>query len=335
MDYKQRLQLVRDFGPRRPLLRHVLLCLALWDTQADRLVYGGRLEHETGYSERAIRQALRDLVLMGWLQPEVAPRGGLDSKNQYGEAPAPRVHGHTGGCRAGGIGFKTRYFITYRTTPPGEPLPARKVAKGERGAPIEGGTGRRSTAPDVPGRGNGAPQKGEAGAAEGGAPCPRLGIERDREREMAGGYPPLPPGDVVAPLTSPVPSDPDREGLPLAAGAAEGPQGSLCGPGGPEATQGREAIGGARQAKALRERWPQVVQRMAAANRDNCTGIRLWLATPKVQPLELRGSILYVQVPSVVWAQNLTTYAAQLCAIVSSLIAVCSTLVCQPQEAAS
>jgi hypothetical protein len=273
-------------------------------------------------------------VIMGWLQPEVAPRDGLDSKNQYGEARAPRVHGHTGGCRAGGVGFKTRYFITYRTSPPGEPLPARKVKKGERGAPIEGGTGRRSTTPDVPGRGNGAPQKGEAGAAEGGAPFPRLDIERDREREMAGGYPPLPPSEVVAPSTSPAPDDPDRGGLPLAAGAADCTQGILCGPVGPEATQGMEAQGGARQSRQLLARWSDVVQRMAAANRDNITGIRLWLASPKVQPMELRGSILHVQVPSVTWAQNLEKYAAQLCAIVASLVSPCSTLVCHPMEAA-
>lgn len=334
MDYKQRLQLVRDFGPRRPLLRHVLLCLALWDTQADRLVYGGRLEHETGYSERAIRQALRDLVILGWLQPEVEPRDGLDSKNQYGEAPSPRVHGHTGGCRAGGIGFKTRYFITYRTTPTAEPPRGRKVAKGERGAPIQGGTGRRSTAPDVPGRGNGAPQKGAAGAEQGGAPFPRFSFERGIEKDMAGGVPPLPPSEVVAPSTSPAPDDPDRGGLPLAAGAADCPQGSLCGPVGPEATQGMEAQGGARQSRQLLARWPDVVQRMATTNRDNITGIRLWVATPKVQPIELRGSILHVQVPSVTWAQNLEKYAAQLCAIVASLVSPCSTLVCHPMEAA-
>ncbi len=318
MDYQQRIKLVREFGPRRPLLRHVLLCLALWDTQADRLVYGGRLEHETGYTERAIRNALRELVELGWLQPEVPPRDGLDSRNQYGEAAKQRVHGHTGGCKAGGVGFKTRYFITYRTTPCGEPL----RRKGERRAPMEGGTPFRAADASDPGRGNAVPNKGERRSEQGGTPCPRFDIERDIQRDMAGGYPPLPPGEVV-----------EAAPLPLAAAdAADGPQGSLPGPVGPEGSQGREAQGGARQAKALRARWPDVVQRMTEANADNPTGIRLWLATPKVQPLELRGSILHVQVPSVTWAQNLDRYAAQLVAIVASIVSACSTVVFHPME---
>jgi hypothetical protein len=321
MDYKQRLQLARDFGPRRPLLRHVLLCLVLWDTQADRLVYGGRLEHETGYSERAIRKALGELVELGWLQPEVAPREGLDSVNQYGESRRPRVHGHTGGCKAGGIGFKTRYFITYRTSPCGEQLPP----KGARRSPLEGGTAFPHPPADEAGRGNAVPQKGERRAAEGGTAFPRLDIERDREKDMAGGYPPLPPGEVVE--AAPLP--------PAAADAADCPQGSLPGPVGPEATQGMEAQGGARQSRQLAAGWPEVVQRMAAANRDNMTGIRLWIATPKVQPIDLRGAILHLEVPSVLWAQHLTTYAPQLCAIVASCIGPCSTLVCHPKEAAA
>lgn len=334
MDYKQRLQAVRDFGPRRPILRHVLLCLVLWDTGEDRLVYGGRLEHETGYTDRAIRRALRELVECGWLQPEKPARDGLDSKNQYGEAPRARVHGHTGGCLPGGVGHKTRYFVTYRSSPCQEPKRGRNVAKGERGSPIQGGTGVRSDPPIVPGRGNGGPEKGERGSEQGGTAFPRLDIEREIEREMAGGYPPLPPGEVVAPDTSPAPDDPDRGGLPLAAaGAADCPQGSLLGPDGPEGRPSQEGQGGLRQAKRLRQCWADVVQRMRS-HHPEVTAIRLWLDTPKVEPVEIRGTILYVRVPSPVWARNLDRFSGPLAAIVSGLVSPVSTIVYQPKEAA-
>lgn len=313
MDYKTRMELVRLNGPRRPLLRHVLLVLALYDGEDGDLVFGGRLEQETGYSDRAIRGALRQLVLMGWLKPEKAasasdPR--MVSCNQYGASANDRVHGHLGGCRAGGKGARTRYWITYRSEPAPEPERKRKAKKGERGAAQEGGTGRRDLPPCDDTRGNGAPWKGERGANKGEPRSPYTVLNRDRKID-AGGIPPPPPSEAGSgpPYGGP--------GSPLAAAdAADCPQDSLPGADAPDCPQGtQDRPGGARQ---LRERWPDVIATVRDREAEK-TGIRLWLDTPKVKPLHVTGPVLHVGVPSIHFVKALGRYSASIATAVSDL----------------
>jgi len=204
MDWATRMAAVRERGPRRPLLRHVLLCLALYDTSEDPWVFGGRLEQETGYSDRAIRRALRELVLMGWIEPQTPPNPEdwrQLSRNQHvggpwqAEAP-PRVHGHLGGCLPGGKGCRTRYRILYPAQPGAERPPGRNVGKGERGATRGNGgpDDQGGTPPSDPStRGNGGPTRGNGGPNKGEPRSPDWVSEREEEGS-GGAAPPLPPG---------------------------------------------------------------------------------------------------------------------------------------------
>lgn len=316
MDYTERMKALRERGPRRPLLRHVLLCLVLYDTSKDPWVFGGRLEQETGYSDRAIREALRELVLLGWIEPQTPPNGEdwrQLSRNQYVGGPwqpeaRPRVHGHLGGCMPGGTGCKTRYRILYPEHPAAERPRGRKSGKGERGA-TRGNGAPPTTGGDTPAtdhtRGNGAPPRGNGAPNKGEPRSPDWGSESDPEGS-GGDAPPSPQAGAPG---SPY-GDPGAL-LPAAGAAGQGPQGSLPGADAPE---GRQATGG-----AIRQHWSTVLDHVAQAT-GNAAGVGLWLRTAKVYPIELdaRG-VLHVRVPSLSWSISASRFALPLAAAVARL----------------
>jgi hypothetical protein len=330
MDYIKRMELVRLYGPRRPILRAILLCLALYDNQDDHLVYGGRLQEETGYCERAIRYALRELVAMGWLKPEKAPNPADHrqvSRNQYTggiyqSAAAERVHGHLGGCRPGGEGAKTRYYITYRTERAAERPRGRNVAKGERGAPLKGARGAAADQTEAPTRGHPVPTRGHPVPNKGAprAPDSRSEIEIDCD---AGGGPPGPPKDGVT--GSPYGEPPSL--------SRQGPQDRLPGADAPEGPQGHQDM--PTRGRQLRNRWREVLDLVSQATGDD-PGVKLWLRTAKVHPIEITADIVHVRVPTVLAAEKCGRYAAQLCAAVSALVHPVTTAVYHPaQESAA
>lgn len=330
MTPQERLLCIRRYGPRRPILRHILEVLSFWDSNAGQLVYGGTLEADTGYSDRAIRDALRDLVVLGWLRPEIGPNltdPRLESKNQYGPAPRPRVHGHLGGCMPGsgkGVGRKTRYWITYRTSVADEPPPCRKVGRGN-GAPPEGGTGRRDPEPIDPERGNGAPIRGKR-APDKGAPRSPDPLCNPVSIQYRGDTPPLPPlegqesaspyGESNSLLGAVAPADP----VPLA------PEGSAETQGMPQ--QEAQAETGADP--DLRTLWRTIVADLKATG-STPIAIRLWLDIPTVRPLTLAGGTLHLAVPTVRYADEIgRRFAATICAAAAARGAALSSLICHP-----
>ncbi|MCS6970516.1 MAG: chromosomal replication initiator protein DnaA [Planctomycetota bacterium] len=66
---------------------------------------------------------------------------------------------------------------------------------------------------------------------------------------------------------------------------------------------------------AITALWPEVI----AAIRErtaNEPGVRLWLETPRVRPLELADGVLVIECPTALWAQHLRAkFAAALCAV--------------------
>lgn len=342
MDWSARMAAVRERGPRRPLLRHVLLCLALYDTSEDPWVFGGRLEQETGYSDRAIREALRELVLLGWIEPQT-PANGEDwrqvSRNQHRGGPwqpeaRPRVHGHLGGCLPGGTGCRTRYRILYPEHPGAERPRGRKVGKGERGATRGNGaplTPGGDTPLPTPTRGNGAPTRGNGAPNKGEPRSPDWVSEREEER--SGGAAPPSPQAVVAPQRASAPGDPLCRGLPLAADAAQCPQGGLPGAGAPEgsgagAPEGRQATGG-----VVRQRWSTMLADVITATGDDI-GVKLWLRSAKVYPIEIdQAGALHVRVPTPHWAVNCARFAAPLAEAAARLGFPCSSTHFHPAAA--
>lgn len=331
MDWASRMAAVRERGPRRPLLRHVLLCLALYDTSDDPWVFGGRLEQETGYSDRAIREALRELVIIGWIEPQT-PANGEDwrqlSRNQHVGGPwqpeaRPRVHGHLGGCMPGGTGCRTRYRILYPEQPGAERPRGRKVAKGERGAARGNGapptTGGGTPLPTTP-RGNGAPPRGNGAPNKGEPASPDWVSERERKR--SGGD--APPSPQAAAPGSPY-GDPGAL-LPAAGAAGHCPQGRLPGAGAPAGSQGsRSTTGG-----AIRQRWPTVLDGVADALGDS-VGVRIWLRSPRVYPIEIDAAgSLHVRVPTVAWATSCDRFAAAIAAAVARLGLPCAAVQFHP-----
>lgn len=193
LQWLDRLAIVRKNGPRRHTLRHMLEWLVSQDSNPGQWVYAGTMHDDTRLSERCIRDGLRDLVLLGWLVPEI--EAGTDDRT------IGRTHGHMGGCRIGGKGCCTRYRIVYLATRADEPAPRRKVKRGH-GAPQEPGTGRRESDPETspadPTSRQGAPETGQ-GAPNKGAPRAPDPLHTIHKGSVIGGdTPPTPPGDEVA-----------------------------------------------------------------------------------------------------------------------------------------
>lgn len=312
-------------GPRSPVQRFIMRVLAGFDKTGHDWVFGGTLEDDTGYSDRAIRENLRQLVIAGHLEPECGPSDTLPlPRNQYGTITRKRVHSHLGGCRPGTHeGEKTRYRIIYRDHPPVEAprTGRRKAKKGERGSPIEGGMGLRTDGGDTPlhdqRRGNGAPRRGN-GAPNKGEPASPDREEKEIDRD-AGGTPPYPPegGEPVAPYGAPEP--------PLAANAALGPAAAPL-----VAIQDTLA----QEGKALRLVWDAVVRQIQIDQPEDM-GVRLWLSR-RVQPMHLADGVLHLTCPSPRYAANIyDRYAPALCALLSTRVAPVASIVCHPQEAAA
>lgn len=317
MNFGERINCIRDNGPQQPLLRFVLLCLALWDKTGDDWVFGGRLVQETGYSERAVREALRCLVLLGWLRPEKGPSSTLPaSQNQYGAINRQRVHSHLGGCRIGGEGNKTRYQIAYLTAPVVEPPRGRNVAKGERGA-AGGGTGRRYDAFIAQQRGNGAPQRGNGAPNKG---APRSPDREGKEKEIYGGVgtPPTPRkgGEPVSPYGEP---EPPQAADAAAVGAAAVQPAPHC----PLQFDSQEA-------EKLQPIWSEALRQLTL-DRPTDTGVKLYLINANVRLVKVAGDVAHLLCPTVTWAAQIEMrYAATLVRLLSDIFGPISTLSLHP-----
>ena len=185
MEWHQRVQMIRRYGPRRPILRQVLEWFASYDTDAGRWIHSGKLVPETGLSKRSSAKARADLVRMGWLTPEKAPRA--DSRT------AAWAHGHTGGCREGGRGNSPLYRIIYQAQPAAEPPRAggRHAARSMHGGPPEVCTGGRPGEPTPDTSVHGGPTGVHGGQDE---YAPRAHHpESIQYIQDGGGTPPYPP----------------------------------------------------------------------------------------------------------------------------------------------
>jgi hypothetical protein len=87
--------------------------------------------------------------------------------------------------------------------------------------------------------------------------------------------------------------------------------------------------------RQLRNRWREVLDLVSQATGDD-PGVKLWLRTAKVHPIEITADIVHVRVPTVLAAEKCGRYAAQLCAAVSALVHPVTTAVYHPaQESAA
>lgn len=194
-----RLRWIMCYGPKVPVLRHVLQTMAWHDDDQGRDCYAAvdTLAAETALSERTIQYALADLVACGWVAPELP----ADRPDRYHANPGGRTR-------------STRYRVIYRDQPTApEPRRHWRTDKRRKGATVAGTTPPQtpSTPPENPAT---VAAKGATVAAnpatvapEGRNGCGGSGMIRIDPVVSAGGVPPSPPQDVAA-------------ALPLAAGAA-------------------------------------------------------------------------------------------------------------------
>ncbi len=76
-----------------------------------------------------------------------------------------------------------------------------------------------------------------------------------------------------------------------------------------------------RQTLALDQAWPQILERMRSP--DNEQGVRLWLASPKVRPIEIADGILTIECPTALFQHTIRDrYAAALVMMASDVLEI-------------